>query len=515
MNRHAPRESAGPQGPAAASFESLEPRQLLSTSPNGTDPWAPYATIIAQDQAVAQYPFLNGTTVRIAVVDRGIDYNHPQLGGGIGIDKTVMTGWNFRDNDSNVLDDYGHGTGVAGIIAASGYTTNGVYNQGVAPDVQIIDLKQEGSANIKQCLDWIIQNASKYNIQVVNVTDFVTDENAGSSDPSLYTSELQTLHDMGIFICTPVGNDEIKYGPGYPIGLPAADPNVFGAGGIQQDDTMNPDSRRGPGLDLLGPSYNVTMPYYQKNPNTTGYSIYDDQFDGTPIITQFGRGTSWASAYTSGTAVLLKQIDRTLTPDQIATILKNSGDPVADPEQVGGVTSYPRLNVLKAIQLAYQTADPGYLGNYSLRRAKAVTFKRGSAILSGQKLLVGRTEAWSVTIPDTRTVYVKTNYTGPTKLPLVNLINSKGVAVGAVTSRGLSARLTPGTYFLYYQPIQSLVGTYGFSMTTLSVGSKVRREAVTATPAVATPSTATSAAATSAASSDIVLGKRHTSVFAA
>src|SRR5947208_2218432 len=79
-------------------FESLEARQLLSTSPDGVNPWAPYASIIGQDQAVAQYPFLNGTTVRVAVIDRGIDYNFAPLGGGIGPSKTVLTGVNFRDN---------------------------------------------------------------------------------------------------------------------------------------------------------------------------------------------------------------------------------------------------------------------------------------------------------------------------------------------------------------------------------------------------------------------------------
>ena len=121
----------------------------LPPNPNGSDPWVPYASLTAQDQAVAQYPFLDGTTVRVAVIDRGIDYTAPQLGGSIAINKTVIGGYNFRDgNNTQLLDDYGHGTTVAGIIAGSGYTDSGAYNQGIAPVTQILDLKQESSAGV-------------------------------------------------------------------------------------------------------------------------------------------------------------------------------------------------------------------------------------------------------------------------------------------------------------------------------------------------------------------------------
>jgi hypothetical protein len=487
------------------SFETLEPRQLLSLSPDGTDQWAPYATLTEQDLAVAQFPFLNGQTVRVAVIDRGIDYNASMLGNGIGRSKTVWGGANFRDNSGILLDDYGHGTSVAGIIAASGYTLGGTYNQGIAPNSQIIDLKEESSANIKDGLDWVIANATALNIQVVNLTDFATDVQAGANDPTVYTSELQTLHNMGIFIVTPVGNT-----PGGMVGDPAADPNVVGAGGIDLNSNIWADTERGTGLDLLAPGVNVTAPAYVQNPNSTGFDSFDDNYDGTVSVVNNASGTSWSAAYIAGAATLLKQLDRTLTPTQITQILQQSGDPTPDPSPVDGIDSYQRLNIDNALSLGYQVADDRNHTNYSIRRAAPVTFKRGEAILTGAKLLVGKADVWSVTLTDTRTVTVKTNYAGPTKLPLVNLINSKFNSVGAVTSRGLTIRLGPGTYYLYYQPIQSLVGTYGFSMITDSVGAVSRR-------AVAAFATVQSSAvsANTAQSDDVVLGRSSAKVFAA
>jgi hypothetical protein len=319
---------------------------VVANVPSAGSAWVPYAQLLGQDVAANKFPTLTGAGITIAVIDRGIDYNAPMLGA----DK-ILTGYNFRDNNTNILDDYGHGTGVAGLVAANGYTYNGLYNQGVAPGVKIVDLKQESSAGVKAALDWVIANHTAYNIQVVNITDFIGDIVPGAWNPAVYLPELKTVHDLGIFISSPVGNGEVQFGPNVPIDNPAANPYVTGAGGITLSDTFYADSRRGPGLSILAPAYNVTMPYYARNLNSIGYDQFDDNYNGTPIITSYGTGTSWASAYTAGTAVLLKQISPTLTPDQIQQIMKDSGTPVLDPTNN---VYYSRLNIEKAIELTYQ-----------------------------------------------------------------------------------------------------------------------------------------------------------------
>jgi membrane-anchored mycosin MYCP len=335
-------------------IEPLEARQMLSGGGGGRHHkqvaappapaanWVPYAKLLGQDLAATYFPGLTGKGVGVAIIDRGIDYNHPQIGA-----SKIVAGYNFRDNNTITLDDYGHGTGVAGIVASYPFTYNGLYDQGVAPAARLIDLKQESSANIKQALDWVIANHKRYKIGVVNLTDFVAQVLPGAWDPTLYLPELQTLHDEGVFIVTPVGN-----GAGLPIEYPALSPYVTGAGGIDPTGHFDPDSRDGTGLTILGPAVDVTLPYYERNKSSTGYDQFDDNYDGTAVLTDKGMGTSWSAAYVAGTAALLKQLSPKLKPDQIKQILVQSGDAVTDPST--GAT-YPRLNIEHAIELAYAT----------------------------------------------------------------------------------------------------------------------------------------------------------------
>src|SRR5207248_6391372 len=141
-----------PDQSAMASVEALEARLLFSHHHVGVPSnvtWVPYAQLTHQDAETRDFPAIDGSGVTIAEIDRGIDYQMPQLGGGIGKHFKVIGGANFRDDSGILLDDTGHGTGVAGIMAADSYLLNGLYNQGVAPRAQILDLKQESSANIK------------------------------------------------------------------------------------------------------------------------------------------------------------------------------------------------------------------------------------------------------------------------------------------------------------------------------------------------------------------------------
>ena len=79
--------------------------------------------------------YVTGKGVVVAVFDTGVNYSHPDLGGGFGPGYKVVKGYDFVNNDEEPLDDHGQGTHVAGIIAANGVL------KGIAPDATLLAYK--------------------------------------------------------------------------------------------------------------------------------------------------------------------------------------------------------------------------------------------------------------------------------------------------------------------------------------------------------------------------------------
>ncbi len=91
-------------------------RPLMMAAVNTPPSNKSFGSLIGLNQAFVNYDY-RGQGYAVAVIDTGIDYKHLDLGGGWG--KRVIAGWDFVNNDSDPMDDQGHGTHVAGIIASS------------------------------------------------------------------------------------------------------------------------------------------------------------------------------------------------------------------------------------------------------------------------------------------------------------------------------------------------------------------------------------------------------------
>ena len=167
-------------------------------------------------------PGVDGTGMYVGVVDTGVDYNHPDLGGGFGPDYKVVAGWDFGDDDTDPMDCNGHGTHVSGIMAADGQV------KGVAPKAKIVIAKIvpgcEGSAS---SLD--IADAFDYMADPMNLDE--GDEGAhppvaavnmsfGSEAGFVTTNEpeqaaVEACVNAGIFVSLSAGNSYWSY---YPYG---------------------------------------------------------------------------------------------------------------------------------------------------------------------------------------------------------------------------------------------------------------------------------------------------------
>ncbi|HEX3355646.1 MAG TPA: S8 family serine peptidase [Tepidisphaeraceae bacterium] len=327
-----------PRPKRAALIEQLEPRQLLTT-------WSPYAKLVSQDIAANNFSGVNGKGVTIAMIDTGIDYNLPILGGGFGKGHKVIGGFDFFDNDSDPMDEDGHGTDTASVVAANPFTVNGVTYQGVAPDANLVALRvgtetDISDDNIQRALDWVIANYKTYNISVVNISLGSGNYTSAQTNSQL-SPDFQTLHDLGIFVTAASGNsNDQQSGPISQDGIayPAADPNVFAVGAVDSNDVITTWSQRGSELDLLAPGVNIEMP------TLTGTFTTED-------------GTSFASPYVAGTAALIKQEDPKASAGDVGSILMASGTENRDGDTETGNTTgllFSRLNIASALTLTNQ-----------------------------------------------------------------------------------------------------------------------------------------------------------------
>ena len=94
----------------AAICETLEERRLLA--------WGPVPQLIDQDLAAAKFPRVNGAGQTVAVIDSGVDYHHPALGGVWG--RVVIGGYDLVRGDADPMDETGHGTQVALTVPLAG-----------------------------------------------------------------------------------------------------------------------------------------------------------------------------------------------------------------------------------------------------------------------------------------------------------------------------------------------------------------------------------------------------------
>jgi hypothetical protein len=458
---------------SSASFgiESLEDRRLMAVT------WGAWPTFLGLDKVVQQYPWLNGGNFNVGIVDKGIDYWHSALGGNRSTNTKaprIVNVHDYRDGDndpfpseSEITDPTSaHGTGVSGILISPGYDLGGKHYQGILQTSKLYNLRTnrfDSQNTIQQALQWILDNHVAQHITAVNLTDFI---GTGSPTP-VYDAQVHALWDAGVFIITPVANDwqgNPAASPPTPahqaIGYPAKSPWIFGSGGILLDGTINPKTQRGAGLDLLGPSDKVVLPYY--TPSTD-----------SDVVVAGGTGNSWGTPHILGTAVLIQQIDPTIKPAEIMEILQDSGQFVSDPDSaISGFPGYMRLDIYAAIQRAYNVRDDiydqGKGGDDDFAHAGTISLNSSNAGSVGNlKLLIHDHDYFKFTVNGPDDFKIKVNYSGSSAFPGAELLDADGNLVQTIGSGGISGHLAAGDYYVHlFNPTESLVGTYSITINT-------------------------------------------------
>ena len=250
-----------------------------------------------------------GSGVKVAVIDTGIQLNHPDLSG------NILTGYDFVNNDSSANDDNGHGTHVAGIVAS---TMNGSGNVGASYSAKLIPIK--------------VLNESGYGYlsDVAKGIYYATDNGARVINLSLgtpYDSDVMRravtyASNKGVLIVAAAGNES-----GAPCSYPAAYSSVVCVVATTQDNKLASFSNIGGELAA---------------PGVSNYSTY--------INSSYAKlsGTSMASPHVAGSAALLMSVCTDCTTSQIRDILRSTAiDLGAEGKDI--IFGYGLVNLVDAI----------------------------------------------------------------------------------------------------------------------------------------------------------------------
>ncbi|HUV56648.1 MAG TPA: S8 family peptidase [Dehalococcoidales bacterium] len=189
------------------------------------------------------HPSNKGTGVKVAILDTGIDLDHPDL--------AVTDNVTFVPGTTDGDDDNGHGTRVAGIVAA---LDNDIGVIGVAPEASLYSVKvlnENGDGVMSVILsgiEWAVDN----NMQVMNMSF------GGSMEwPASLIEALGNAYDAGIVVVAGAGNGGNASGEGNNVWAPARYKPVIAVGATDQQDSRYTSSSTGYALELVAPGVNI------------------------------------------------------------------------------------------------------------------------------------------------------------------------------------------------------------------------------------------------------------------
>lgn len=250
-------------------------------------------------------------TVQVAIIDSGIDVNHPEFRG------RLMTGYNYLAPGSPPIDDYGHGTHVAGLIGA--VANNAVGIAGVAPKVRIDArkvLNSQGSGTISN-VSKAIREAADAGAEIINLS-----LESSAPNPTMEAA-VQYAYSKGVLLIAAAGN----FYPS-PVSWPAAYEAVIAVAATTYMDKHASYSNAGSQVEIAAPGGERGLSILSTWPG--GVKCRDN----TSVLPQSdyctSEGTSMAAAIVSGAAALIKSVRPSYSAEQIRQLLRTSATPLSE-----------------------------------------------------------------------------------------------------------------------------------------------------------------------------------------
>ncbi|WP_042462717.1 S8 family peptidase [Neobacillus dielmonensis] len=264
--------------------------------------------------------------VKIAVVDTGVDLDHPDLAG------KLLPGYNAVDDNDNPEDDNGHGTHVAGIIASN--TNNGEGVAGITWNNPIIPIKvmnsdgSGGSFDVAEGIRWAVDHgANVINLSLGNY-----------QSSSLLEDAISYALSKDVVVIAAAGNDNTNQ-PSYP----AAYQGVLGVAAVDWNGKRAEFSNYGDYIDIAAPGVDIPSTYLQGE-----YASLS--------------GTSMAAPHVTALAGLIRSINPKLKNTEVIDVMRNhtqKAQPGTEPYYGSGI-----INNMASLQAVSQKSQPKNQSNW-------------------------------------------------------------------------------------------------------------------------------------------------------
>lgn len=242
-----------------------------------------------------------GDSIRVAILDTGIDYLHPALGKGFGKGFKVIGGYDFVNKDNDPKDDNGHGTHVAGIVAANSDSIKGVAPGALLYAFKVLNSYGNGGeskiiAGIERTVDPDNDGNSNDKVDIANMSL----GGSGSPNDALSTAVNNAVK-LGVVFCVSAGNNSYYN----TIGSPGCAVRAITVGSTDKSNALSYFSSKGPAADDYTLKPDVLAP---------GSDIKSAYLNGSY---QTLSGTSMAAPHVAGTCALIKKQHKDWTPEMI------------------------------------------------------------------------------------------------------------------------------------------------------------------------------------------------------
>ena len=338
-------------------------------------------------------PGVNGAGQTVAILDTGVWSGHPDLAGRV----TKQLNFEFqyayasqspsnRDEvyeatgASSMVDDWGHGTHVAGIVGGAGVASSGRPNRGVAPGANLVSLKMADlhnglpddagwESNAIAALDWVVRHHQdpefgEHGIRVVNNSWGLTGTDTLFGKPTYdpLAQVINMLVDRGVVMVFAAGNDHPSKGVGaVPNGMDSVITVAAACKAVHscRKGQIADFSSRGPSVDVSAPGTDIISTILP--PSLTGaagqvggnYGSTTEHQARNRAFYGPASGTSMAAPHVAGVVALLLQTNPSLTPAQVHEILVTTADDMLTAGHDIN-SGYGLVNVPRALQAAHQ-----------------------------------------------------------------------------------------------------------------------------------------------------------------